>query len=404
MFPKPILNSMISTNKYKNIPFIVLLGMGLYLSEGIFGLLNISRAFFLIYFLSFIFTYKNDTIFSKPLLLLVISMALSMVSCWIFHQQSLVSSFGSNLTYIAICIFFVLHKLKPEPKVVEKALFWMFLIFCACYIYQVLVFPKLVFLSSDARLDYNVPFYLRRIRFPGMSLVGLGMLFSLNKILVGQKKYVFSFVLAIVVILLFGFRTLLVFITIFSFILIIRVYGFSYKILLAFLFLCATVWLFSLTELGQSVFATMMERQENDNFSNKDYVRYTTLFYYYNQHYQNLLEMFLGSGLPERGTHSAYDLYYMRLETFGLHYFDWGLLGVSWMMGVLSLVAMVWYPIRAFFARIPKDRLYLSIWFGYLFACAFTSAEFVRQGCFLIQGIALHLITEFAYEKNNNRK
>lgn len=400
-----MISSINTDGKYRSFPFIVLLLIGLYLCEGMFGLFPMSRLFFPIYFMFFISEYKKDTPFSKPLLLLMISMVLSMFSCMIFHNQNLISSFGSYVTYSAIAIFFLLRKMNINPNTIERVLFWMFVIFCVCYIYQIMVLPKLIFLSSDRDVNYSLPIFLRRIRLPGMSLVGLGALFSLNKILFGQRKYIFTFVLALIVILLFGFRTLLAFIAFFSFIMIIRIYGFSYKILLSFVFLCLVVWAFSVTEFGQDIFGAMMERQDdNQTFANKDYIRYTTLFYFYGDHYKNLLEMILGSGLPERGTGSIYEMYYVKLESFGIHYFDWGLLGISWMMGILSLVAMIWYPIRAFLMRMPKDKLYLSIWFGYLLACAFTSAEFVRQGCFLIQGIALYLITEFAYEKNCNCK
>lgn len=400
-------SSINTDDNYRSYPFIVLLLIGLYLCEGMFGLLPMTKFFFPVYFLFFLSGYKNDTPFSKPLLLLMVSMVLSMFSCLIFHNQDIISSFGSNVTYAAIAIFFLLRKMNINPNTIERVLFWMFVIFCACYIYQIMVLPKLVFLSSDKFVNYDLPIFLRRIRLPGMSLVGLGALFSLNQILVGQRKYIFSFVLALIVILLFGFRTLLAFIAIFSFVMIIRIYGFSYKILLSFVFLCLVAWGFSVTEFGQEIFGAMLERQDNDQtFANKDYIRYTTLFYYYGQHYQNLLEMFLGSGLPERGTGSIYEAYYTKLESCGIHYFDWGLLGISWMMGMLSLVAMIWYPIRAFLTKMPNDKLYLSIWFGYLLACAFTSAEFVRQGCFLVQGIALYLITiysnQYSYEKGYN--
>lgn len=404
-----MISSIKTDGNYRNFPFIVLLLIGLYLCEGMFGLLPMSRLFFPIYFMFFLKGYKKDTPFSKPLLLLIISMVLSMFSCMIFHNQSLISSFGCYVTYAAIAFFFLLRKMNINPNTIERVLFWMFVIFCVCYIYQIMVLPKLFFLSSDRDVNYSLPIFLRRIRLPGMSLVGLGALFSLNKILFGQRKYIFTFVLALIVILLFGFRTLLAFIAIFSFVMIIRIYGFSYKILLSFVFLGLVGWGFSVTEFGQEIFGAMLERQDNDQtFANKDYIRYTTLFYYYGQHYQNLLEMFLGSGLAERGTGSSYEMYYVKLESCGIHYFDWGLLGISWMMGMLSLVAMIWYPIRAFLTKMPNDKLYLSIWFGYLLACAFTSAEFVRQGCFLVQGIALYLITiysnQYRYEKNYNCK
>lgn len=390
---------------YRSFPLIPMLFIALYLCEGFFGLFPLSRIFFPLYFIFFLVDYKNVTPFTKPLSLLMISMVLSMVSCWLFHQQSIISSMSGYCTYAAICIFFVLHHFKIEPKLVEKVIFWMFLIFSICYIYQIMVLPKEIWVKVDEHINMNLPILLRRVRMVGMSLAGLGVFLSLNKILVGKKEYLPFFVLGLVVILLFGFRTLLAFVLVFSYVMVVRNYGFSYKLLLGFAFLFLVLWLFSLTQFGQDIFGFMMERQDSDqDFGNKDYIRYTTLFYYYQEHFQNFLEMFLGSGIPDRSSKSAYALYYARLEDFGLHYFDWGILGMSWMMGVLSLVSMIWYPIKAFFSKLPKDKVYLSVWFGYLFACGFTSAEFVRQGCFLIQGMVLYLITVYSYEKNSCSK
>ena len=112
----------------------------------------------------------------------------------------------------------------------------------------------------------------------------------------------------------------------------------------------------------------------------------------------------MGSGIPNRLIISDYSKYYDGLESFGIHYYDWGILGMSWMMGFMSLIAMVWYSVKAFFTKVPRNKLYLTLWFGYLLACGFTSAEFVRQGCFLIQGIVLYLIHMYSDEKNNNSK
>lgn len=148
--------------KYRSYPFIVLLLIGLYLCEGMFGLLPTTRVLFPVYFLFFLSGYKNDTPFSKPLLLLMVSMVLSMFSCMIFHNQDLISSFKSNVTYAAIAIFFILRKMKINPNSVERVLFWMFVIFCACYIYQIMVFPKLVFLSSDKYINYDLPFFFKK--------------------------------------------------------------------------------------------------------------------------------------------------------------------------------------------------------------------------------------------------
>lgn len=181
---------------------------------------------------------------------------------------------------------------------------------------------------------------------------------------------------------------------------IVKINGFSYRLIVGIIVLLIIIWGFSLTTFGQETFAAMLERQENDqNFGNKDYIRYTTLFYYYSQHFSNFIEFLLGSGIPNRLIISNYSRYYDNLESFGIHYYDWGILGMSWMMGLMSLIAMVWYSVKAFFTKVPRNKLYLTLWFGYLLACGFTSAEFVRQGCFLIQGMVLYLIHVYSDEK-----
>ena len=391
--------------KKNNYPFIVILAIFLWLCDGLFGLLPLSRVMFIVYVGVWFFLRNKDTTFSRPVSILMISMILSMFSCLLFHGQSLFNSLPGYVTYGAIVIYFVLFKIRLSPNVVERLIFWMFIIFCVCYIYQVIVFPKPVFILSGDNFNEGLDILLRRIRMPGMSLVGIGLFYSLNKLLLGNYKYLAFVVLAAVVMMLFGFRTLLFFSILFSIWMIVKINGFSYRLIVGIIVLLIIIWGFSLTTFGQETFAAMLERQENDqNFGNKDYIRYTTLIYYYSQHFSNFIEFLLGSGIPNRLIISNYGRYYDNLESFGIHYYDWGILGMSWMMGLMSLIAMVWYSVKAFFTKVPRNKLYLTLWFGYLLACGFTSAEFVRQGCFLIQGMVLYLIHVYSDEKNNSSK
>lgn len=394
--------------RYRQYPFFVLLLIILWMCHGFFGLFHVSRIFFIIYFLGFCITYRQCTPFSKPILLLFISMVLSMISCWFFHGQSFINSINSYINYSTLAIYFILLKLKINPYVVERLLVWTFVIFCFCYIYQVLVFPKLIFLESDERLSYNASILLRRIRFPGMSVVGLGFFFFLNKVLLKKYEYFPFLILSLIIILLFGFRTLLFFCFIFGMYLNVKINGINHKFIITCIVFFVVIALIFITEFGQEIFGAMWERQTemDQSFANEDYIRYVTLFYYLGEHFTNFIEFLLGSGFPARNLNSQYANYYEYIESnLGIHYNDWGILGVSWMMGVLSLVAMVWYPVKSFFMKLPKDKLYLNIWFAYLLACGFTSAEFIRQGCFLIQGLALYLIYSFStYEKNNINK
>ena len=76
-----------------------------------------------------VFLRNKDTTFSRPVSILMISMILSMFSCLLFHGQSLFNSLLGYVTYGAIVIYFVLFKIRLSPNVVERLIFWMFIIF-----------------------------------------------------------------------------------------------------------------------------------------------------------------------------------------------------------------------------------------------------------------------------------
>ena len=381
--------------------FPILLIVCLILEQG-YGLLPIPRYLFIVLVGVFFFYYKKGTSYSKPISIFVVSCFLSILSCMYFRNESPVSIMGEYNIYLMIVFYFVLCKYNVSIEVLEKVLFWAFIIFCFCYLYQVSVYPKLVFLDKNNQYNETIDVLNRRIRMVGMSINSLGYFYTLNKILEKKMNYILPMLLSLICMLLFGFRTLLFFSAVFSIIMIIRFNGFSKKLVLWCALGGLGAYLLYLTPIFQTVFEGMMERQESDQtFGNKDYIRYATLFHYYGHHYKSTVEMFLGSGLCNRALRTSYSLEILRNESYGLHYYDWGLLGISWMTGVLSLIGMLWWSLKAAFAKLPKKYLYLSVWFGYILTCAFTSAEFVRQGCFLIQAICLYLIYKISlYEKN----
>ena len=267
----------------------------------------------------------------------------------------------------------------------------MSIIFCFCYLYQISVYPKEIFISENDSINTDLDIALRRIRMPGMSLASFCYFYSLSKFLHKNRIYIIFMALSAFVILLFGFRTLLAAIILFSFILVVKINGMSKKMIIYILFFVIFFFLASTTELFQNIFSAMMERQDSDQtFANKDYIRWIQFYYYYEDHYQNFIELLLGSGIP--GGKSNYLHYMENLQSVGIYWIDWGFLGLSWLTGVLSLIGMVWWAIKAIVTKVHKQRIYLTIWFAYIFFCGITTAEFVREGCFMIQGMVLYII------------
>lgn len=382
-------------------PFLFILTL---FFEYFFGLKGIPSPTFIVLIGIFVVFYKQ-TKFSLPIVLLVFSCIGSLVSSSYFRGTSPLDLIREYNTYLSILIFFLLCEYRPKTETVENVLFWLFICFSICYIIQCIVYPVKIFVPEGSEQYSEFTGYdeiiNRRIRLPGMSIVGLGMFFCLNKIMMGKLYYSLPFVLSVIVLFLFGFRTTIFFAMIWSVILYFRVNGLSKRLMLYGAGGIIALYIFVTTDFAQTVINTMLTRNESANFENQDYIRYATLNYFTTQHFMSPLEFFFGSGLPNRSIHVGYTSYYNKLEGMGLHFYDWGLLGISWMTGVLSLVGCLWYSIKAIFAKLPKTHLYLSVWFAYLLCSAFTSAEFVRQGCFYIQGVALYLIWQISKTKNH---
>lgn len=377
--------------KTRNYPFFLFLLVCLIFNQGFFGLIKINPKIFSLFYVLITIFCLNYTRFSKPILLFVTSCGLSIASCYFFRGQSVIDSFGAYGVYLAIVSYFIMVKLRITPDIVEKTLFYMSIIFCICYLYQISVYPKEVFISKNDSINTELDIALRRIRMSGMSLASFCYFYSLSKIIQKEKTHFLTMALSALVILLFGFRTLLAAIVIFSFIQVFRMNGMSKKMITYTAFFCIIFLLASMTDLFRNIFSAMLERQDSDQtFANEDYIRWVQFYYYYEDHFHNLLEFLLGSGIPSGK--SSYSNYMENIQDIGIYWIDWGFLGLSWLTGILSLIGMVWWAIKAIVTKVYKEKIYLTTWFAYIFFCGITTAEFIRSGCFMIQGMVLYII------------
>lgn len=74
-----------------------------------------------------------------------------------------------------------------------------------------------------------------------------------------------------------------------------------------------------------------------------------------------------------------------------MFWMDWGILGLSWMIGIPAVLAMLFYCYKVFKIRANLSYYYLPVWFFYLLFSSITTAEFFRQGNFVIQAVCLYL-------------
>jgi hypothetical protein len=333
---------------------------------------------------------NRNSIFIKPIAVFIVGLLISIISCKVFREQDYLDSFKALPNYFFILFYFGLIYLKPKLTDIENAFIFLTLMFNTIYILQfVLLQWGVVFVSSaEGSLDAATE---ARFRMAGSGLSSLGLFFGLNKFILKKKLiYLIILISSLVVILLMSFRTMIFFSSLFAFILIFKINGFNKKTILWFVVSSLFfIVMLNIPVLNEKV-QYMINKQQTETLSNKDYVRVVTMDFYLRDYFKSPWEMLFGSGQPFSKT--AYYKYHESLNAQGIYYVDWGLWGLSWVLGILSVCGILWYSIKAFLLKVPMLYYYLGIWFLYLVVSSITTAEFFRAGNFVIQALCLYAL------------
>ena len=242
-----------------------------------------------------------------------------------------------------------------------------------------------------------------RFHMIGSGLASLSIFLGVNQFLSHKRKlYLLLSISGIFVLLLMAFRTMVVLSLLFVVLELFLVKGvkkstFVYFILFGVLLL-VTLQIPVVADKIEYMWEKQFGQGTEHSFSNKEYIRWVTLAYYYNDHFHDSLEMFLGSGYPV-----VNGSYYKNIETslwsIGIFWMDWGILGLSWMIGIPAVLSMLYYSFKVYKIKSDQAFFFLPIWFLYMILSSITTAEFFRQGNFIIQALCLYL-AERTYKEN----
>ncbi len=359
-----------------------------------FGLISLSNTILLLLILVLAvlgYNKNRQLIFTGPIVVMIVGLILSMISCKIYRGQDYGGTFKALVNYLYILLYFAIAYIKPSVRQMEKSLFTFIIMFNVIYIMQFVLLQVGVVIIKSAE-GYESAGESARFRMIASGFTSLGLFFGLNKYLMQKKKkYIGVIISSVTVLLLMGFRTMIFFSVVFSFYLLIKIYGFSLKTLGYFLGVGVFCVLLLQIPIFKDKVQYMVEKNEEQNLSNDDYIRVITLKYYLHDYFKSNWEMFFGSGPMFVG--SEYNDKIMKLQkTRGIYYQDWGLLGLSWVTGILSVFGMLWYSIKAFMQKVPPSYFYLGIWFLYLVIASITTAEFYRLGNYAVQALVLFTI------------
>lgn len=353
-------------------------------------------------FVCFIYGSSIPSAFSSAFRMIFGGLLISSVSCWMMRGQSLIDTFQALNFYWGILFYFFLLRKNYSSESIEKSILTLTLVFDVLYIAQFhLLDYGYNFLNIQDWMNDN-ELEGARLRVMSSGLYSIGIFYGIVTYFDNGSTRWFKtllIMLGIYVMFLAGYRQLLLSLALTFVFYIWRIH---YKpqlkhIVPVILAVCVFYFIYQLPEVQQKL-GGMAERQEVATLDNEDYVRVLQLDYYLHHYFLTPLEYITGSGLPYYK--SAFGKY---MEN-QLKWVDWGLLGQSWVLGILTICGWLAFSIKAIRLRVEHRFKYISLWYVYLLSASLTNGEFFRDGNFLVHALVLYLAEKITYDQPKKAK
>ena len=349
--------------------------------------------------------------YTKVILYFVFFVCLSTISAYLIREQPILDSLRASSNYLSILFFYLLVKLKIKKTIAENVIILFGILTAIIYIIQFILLQKgIIFLKvQENAIALSTE---ARFRITCSASIFLSYFCSLNQFLINRnKKYLFSLIILSVPIILQAFRTQIIAIILFSFIMLVLLWYKGYVkikriILIFFIF---TYPLYQMPIVQEKI-TYMVEKQtkSDETFWNKDYIRWKCLDYYSHTYQKSSLEYIIGSGIPYSG---EFKKNLDSITSQGLFYQDIGLIGLAFIIGPISIFFLIKLFLKPFFLLSYNSRyIYISIYFIFMLSISFTNAEVFRSGNFLIHSLAFYIsylcykekIKSHSYVKQNS--
>ena len=336
------------------------------------------------------FVFEN-----RWILFFLLSIFTNLVSCQIYRGQTIGESLSNTelLWFFFILSFYIYVYQGYSIQQIESAIKKLYLCFCVVYLMQYFIFyPHHVFYMLSLMESEH------RFRLNGQYVLFWGYFYYLNVLIMTKKplaKDIFALLLGFFVIILLGFRTGIVGIVLSSGLMVIRIKGFSYKIIKYFLIAGIIGVCVIATPVGRNILDNMIERNETESFDNEDYIRVKQFMYFSQEHFKSDYERFWGSGMAN--VESKYGKYYVAMldpggVTSRAQWRDWGLIGLSWIMGIPMFLVMLFLIFYMIFKKTDKNHYYVSCLYLFMLMSGITTVEVYRNGAFVFHGLMLYLM------------
>lgn len=344
---------------------------------------------------------RKTLLFDKLLLVFLLCLFVNCYNSLVQNEETFLSYLDGECSIIfPVFFYYVFMRTRMRIENLEFVLMILCFAFCFAYLVQFVAYPRVFFQGAMAEgLDIEL-----RFRLTGQCLGAIAFLMGINKIFIEfSTKYLCLAFCGLVVTLIVGFRSQIAALTIVTLIMFIRIKGIKITayikyVILGFLFMLVFVQI----PIVKNKIQEMVERNENANFDNQDYIRIVTYDYYASEVKKQPYAYWTGLGLP--GSHSKYQ---NKIDTLkhknGIVWADWGIIGLSWMLGIPGVIIIILICIYTLYIKVPKQFYYISFSFLFLLLGSIMTREIYRVGAFFVQAYLLMLLNKI-YLKYDRKK
>ena len=367
-------------------------------------------AIIVFFFISNLFSLKDD-LFKPIIIFFSVCVLGSCFYSFFFNGQSLPSVIYASFDYWGLLFFFCIASSNMSAEQIKKILVILGVVWCVCYIIQWLISPHTFFINAKIDDEYGVTVKddIFRMRLPCSALSFILLFWGMNEFILERKKKYFVYMcLSFLPIIIMGFRSQVVLVVI-SLFLIIPFVVHKFGKILNFSVAIGVVLAISVNipVVSDKIDEMLVRVNDDQTFSNKEYIRYIEFDYFNNDVFIKKGEHFFGGGSPFKDkTPYARKVRKNAVQRYHLYWNDLGLVGLSYIIGIPAVLLLSFLILKAIYICKETDLQFVRFSFFCIFFCSIlTSMELFRQGNFIVISIVLAYVYKYKKEQklNENR-
>lgn len=332
--------------------------------------------------------------FTFPVVLILVSVALSMLGAFVFQEQSFaITAMAQRVIYFYL-IYFLLHYLKISNAYITKTIAVFGVVYMVLYFTQYMVYPTAL-IKSKMFIDRGT----LRIFMPGAGFIVIAYFIWLYSFFKTYKlKYGLLLLGSLGIFVLLGTRQVIASILLLTIVFVLQSKVVKSKFLLFALIGIAIIPVYF---LFQDIITAMFDVTMSQSRTAESGIRLRAATYFLTDFYNNKWAYFIGNGYAGS---SGYGLRMDRITVLYSYYqSDIGLIGEYTKYGLLFVIAVFIILYRALTTKLPEDLMFIKFNFLGLIMTLVTGAGAFgsTSNNILINCMLLYMIDNYLNEKNS---